>query len=218
MCLPIQPQKNKLGSVTKNSFITSSLTLVLGLSFDQVWVPDYTSFHPSEQAKFSYHGDQLCVIQSLLVIFSVSWLTKIVYKNVHKKGIQEAVNMKHTVNDIYFPIISVHVNISKLRSGPKCPLFSNPLTIMKKDPPSTLFLSSKLGEPAKRGGSQECRNCRHYKESVEHVLFECASYDSQKQYLLDYMKQVLAPEAFKVSFTAAFSIKLCFVWVKNKVC
>ena len=28
-------------------------------------------------------------------------------------------------------------------------------------------------------GSQECPNCGACKESVEHVLFECASYDSQ---------------------------------------
>ena len=29
-------------------------------------------------------------------------------------------------------------------------------------------------------GSQECPNCGACKESVEHVLFECASYDSQR--------------------------------------
>ena len=34
------------------------------------------------------------------------------------------------------------------------------------------------------------------KESVEHVLFECASYDSQRQNFLDHMKQVLTSEAF----------------------
>ena len=33
---------------------------------------------------------------------------------------------------------------------------------------------------ASRGGSQECPNCGAYKKSVEHVLFECASYDSQR--------------------------------------
>ena len=104
--------------------------MVLGLPFDQVWVPGYTSFHPSVQAKVSYmyHRDQLCVIQSLTVIFSVSRLAKIVYINGHKKWIQAAMNMKHAVNDSWFPIISVHINISKLRSGPKWPLFSNPLT------------------------------------------------------------------------------------------
>ena len=35
--------------------------------------------------------------------------------------------------------------------------------------------------PSKRGGSQECPNCGACKESVEHVLSECASYDSQRQ-------------------------------------
>ena len=49
---------------------------------------------------------------------------------------------------------------------------------------------------AKRGGSQEYPNCGACKESVEHVLFECASYDSQKQNFFDYMKQFLAMEAF----------------------
>ena len=62
------------------------------------------------------------------MIFSVSRLAKIVYINVHKKWIQAALNTKHAVNDSWFPIISVHINISKLRSEPKWPLFSNPLT------------------------------------------------------------------------------------------
>ena len=67
------------------------------------------------------------------------------------------------------------------------------------------------------GGSQECPNCGACMESVEHVLFECASYDSQRQNFLDYMQQVLTSEVFKALFAAAFSIKLCFGWVKNKV-
>ena len=33
-------------------------------------------------------------------------------------------NMKHAVKDIRFRIISEHINISKLRFGPKLPLFS----------------------------------------------------------------------------------------------
>ena len=35
------------------------------------------------------------------------------------------------------------------------------------------------------------------KEAVEHVHFECASYDSQRQNFLDCMKKALVPEAFK---------------------
>ena len=102
--------------------------MVLGLSFDQVWAPSYTSFHSSTQIKVSFHRDQLCVIQLLTVILSVSLLAEIVFINGHKKWIKAATNMKHVVNDSWFPITSVHINISKLRSVPKCPLFSNPLT------------------------------------------------------------------------------------------
>ena len=102
--------------------------MVFGLPFDQVWVPGYTSFNPSTQAKFSYHRNQLYIIQSLTVIFWVSRLVKVVYINGHKKWTQAATNMKHAVNESWFPIISVHIKISKLRSGPKWPLFSNPLT------------------------------------------------------------------------------------------
>ena len=50
---------------------------------------------------------------------------------------------------------------------------------------------------AKRGGSQECPNGGACKESVEHVLFECASYGSQRQNFLDYTKQVLTSEVFE---------------------
>ena len=58
-------------------------------------------------------------------------------------------------------------------------------------------LFEELGRHAKEGGSQECPNCGACKESVEHVLFECASYDSQRQIFFDYMKQILTPEAFE---------------------
>ena len=57
----------------------------------------------------------------------------------------------------------------------------------EKGPPSRLlfkfgsgahWLYEELGRHAKMGESQECPNCGTCKESVEHVLFECASYDS----------------------------------------
>ena len=54
-----------------------------------------------------------------------------------------------------------------------------------------------LGRHAGGDGSQECRNCGACKESVEHVLFECTSYNSQRQNFLDYLKQVLLPDAFE---------------------
>ena len=59
-----------------------------------------------------------------------------------------------------------------------------------KGPPSRWFfnfrlathgLFEQLGRHAKRGGCQECPNCGACKESVEHVLFEFASYDSQRK-------------------------------------
>ena len=40
-------------------------------------------------------------------------------------------------------------------------------------------LFEELGRHDEGGWSQECPNCGACKESVEHVLFVCASYDSQ---------------------------------------
>ena len=51
-------------------------------------------------------------------------------------------------------------------------------------------LFEELGRHVGRGGSQECPNCGACKESVEHVLFECPSYDSQRQSFSEYLKQV----------------------------
>ena len=59
-----------------------------------------------------------------------------------------------------------------------------------KGAPSTLFLHvcsvqvtnglfEELGRHAKGGGPQGCPNYEACKESVEHVLFECAVYDFQ---------------------------------------
>ena len=54
----------------------------------------------------------------------------------------------------------------------------------------------KWGRHASGDRSQECCNCGAGKESVEHVLFECASYNAQRQFL-DCSKQVLLLDAFE---------------------
>ena len=59
-------------------------------------------------------------------------------------------------------------------------------------------LFEELGRRTKGGGSQECPNCRACRESVEHVVFECASYDCQTQNFFDCMKQILTLEGFQV--------------------
>ena len=88
-----------------------------------------------------------------------------------------------------------------------------------KGAPSRLFfkfrsgthgLFEELGRHVNRGGSQECPNCGACKESVEHVLFECTAYDSQRQTFFDYLKQVLLPDVFEAFFVVAFLIKLYF--------
>ena len=40
-------------------------------------------------------------------------------------------NKKHAANDSSFPIISGHINISKVSSGPMWPLSSTPITYYK---------------------------------------------------------------------------------------
>ena len=72
------------------------------------------------------------------------------------------------------------------------------------------WLFEEWGRHAKRGGSQECPNCGAWKESVEHVLFQCASYDSQRQIFLDYIKQVLAPEASEAFIHSSIFDKAVF--------
>ena len=52
----------------------------------------------------------------------------IIIINVHKKWFLADMNMKLAAKDNSFPVFSVHINISKLRSGAKLPLFANPLT------------------------------------------------------------------------------------------
>ena len=71
-------------------------------------------------------------------------------------------------------------------------------------------LFEELGRHAKKGRSQECPNCGAGKESVEHVLFECASYDSQRQIFLDYLRQVLTPVAFETFCNGSIFDKAIF--------
>ena len=58
-----------------------------------------------------------------------------------------------------------------------------------KEEPSGLFLKfhsgthglfEDLGRHDKEGGSDKCPNCGACEESIEHVLLECTSYDSQR--------------------------------------
>ena len=90
-----------------------------------------------------------------------------------------------------------------------------------KGPSSRLFfmfhsgtygLFEELGRHAKGGGSQEYPNCVACKESVEHVLFECASYDSQRQFFFDCIKQILTPEAFEAFNYSSIFNKAVFVF------
>ena len=78
-----------------------------------------------------------------------------------------------------------------------------------------------MGRHSNKGGLQECPNCGACKESVEHVLFECSSYDSQRQTFFDYMKPVLLADDFEALFHgSAFDKTVCIYLVqeKNKIC
>ena len=46
-------------------------------------------------------------------------------------------------------------------------------------------------------GSQECPNCAACKESVECVLIQCSSCDSQRIIFWDYLKEVLHLDTFE---------------------
>ena len=68
-------------------------------------------------------------------------------------------------------------------------------------------LFEELGRHDKEGGSQESHNCGAYKESIEHVLFDCTSYmyDSSGLDFLEYLKMILPPNVFDSIFdTPAF--------------
>ena len=66
--------------------------------------------------------------------------------------------------------------------------------------------------------AKEYSKCGACKEPVDHVLFKCASCDSQDKLLLTISKKSLFKKDLKLSITVAFLIKLCFVKVKKKVC
>ena len=76
-----------------------------------------------------------------------------------------------------------------------------------------------MGRHDKGGGSLECPTRGTYKESVEHVLFECVSYDSQIQdYFLDYLKTVLPPDAFEAFLHDSIFDESPFCLGERKVC
>ena len=60
------------------------------------------------------------------------------------------------------------------------------------------------------GGYQECPKCGACKESVEHVLLECASYDTQRENFFDYKKQILTLEALKSFYYSSIFNKAVF--------
>ena len=55
-------------------------------------------------------------------------------------------------------------------------------------------LFAELGRHDKGSGSQECPNCGACQESIEHVLFECVSYDSATEVMStqDYLNKVMS--------------------------
>ena len=67
-----------------------------------------------------------------------------------------------------------------------------------------------MGRHVKGGASQECPNCGACKESVEHVLFEFASYDTQRLDYLGYLKAVLLPDGFVIVFRNSIFDKTAF--------
>ena len=60
--------------------------------------------------------------------------------------------------------------------------------------------------------------CVAGEEFVEHVLFECALYDIQRQKHLDQMKQIFLLEAFKAFNRNSIIDKAVFYLGKNKIC
>ena len=75
-----------------------------------------------------------------------------------------------------------------------------------------------LGRHAMAVGSQECPNFGAFKEAVEHVLLESASYNSRKVNFLNHMKQVLPLDALETFLCGNILDKTVFVWKRKKVC
>ena len=70
----------------------------------------------------------------------------------------------------------------------------------------------------REGGSPECPTCEAHKKSIERVLFECASYNSQRLDFLNYLKTVLLPDALKAFLCVCIFDKTAFFQQKCKVC
>ena len=64
-------------------------------------------------------------------------------------------------------------------------------------------------------GSQECPNCCACKESVEHVLFECVSYDSHRLIFFNCLKMVLPLFAFEAFLHGRIFDKTAFCLIEK---
>ena len=71
-------------------------------------------------------------------------------------------------------------------------------------------LFEELSRHDKRGGPQGCPNCGAGKESVEHVPFECALYDSQRLEFWECLKTALPPDAFEAFLCGSILDKTAF--------
>ena len=68
-----------------------------------------------------------------------------------------------------------------------------------------------LGRHVKWDGLKESPNGGACKESVEHVSFECVSFDPQRLDFLDNFKTVLPPDAFEAFLHGSIFDKTAFV-------
>ena len=132
------------------------------------------------------------------------------------KSIKEALEKRESVN---FEVAMQHKSKLRVYRELKREIGLEEYLKYVKGPASRLFfkfrsgthrLFEELGRHASGGGSQECPNCGACKESVEHVLFQCASYDSQRNAFLAYLKQVLLPSDFNTFLRSSAFDKTVF--------